>query len=223
MPEPIEPVVTPQDPTVMPPADPTPEPTAPPVEPANPDNNNQPSDDDDDSSLLGVKKDGKVGDKVVPEKYEFKLPEGFELDEETLGVFAPVFKELNLDNEQAQKLVDAYAPTMEKMGEKLKEQFDAEAKKAFKEIVGGWKSETIKELGAESEAKLSLADKAVEKIGSPELREALDNTGLGSHKAFVNMMIKVGEILGEDTLVEGSGPTDSSEEAKLKKMYPTMN
>lgn len=44
----------------------------------------------------------------APEKYEFKAGEGVELDAEALKDFEPVARDLNLTNEQAQKLVDAY-------------------------------------------------------------------------------------------------------------------
>ncbi|MGU4637276.1 peptidase, partial [Escherichia coli] len=52
----------------------------------------------------------KDGDKPegAPEKYEFQAAEGVELDTEALKEFEPVARELNLTNEQAQKLVDAY-------------------------------------------------------------------------------------------------------------------
>ncbi|KAE9882863.1 peptidase, partial [Escherichia coli] len=44
----------------------------------------------------------------APEKYEFTAGEGVELDTEALKDFEPVARDLNLTNEQAQKLVDAY-------------------------------------------------------------------------------------------------------------------
>ncbi|MCV5473515.1 peptidase, partial [Escherichia coli] len=69
-----------------------------------------------DKSQEGEKKEGdqpaekKEGDKPegAPEKYEFQAAEGVELDADALKDFEPVARELNLTNEQAQKLVDAY-------------------------------------------------------------------------------------------------------------------
>ena len=43
---------------------------------------------------------------VVPEKYEFKLPEGMTLDSAKMAIVEPLFKELGLSQESAQKLVD---------------------------------------------------------------------------------------------------------------------
>ncbi|ECV7263739.1 TPA: peptidase, partial [Salmonella enterica subsp. enterica serovar Strathcona] len=42
----------------------------------------------------------------APEKYAFTAPEGQELDTSALAQFEPVARELNLTQEQAQKLVD---------------------------------------------------------------------------------------------------------------------
>lgn len=61
-------------------------------------------------SLKTISRVKKDGDKPegAPEKYEFQAAEGVELDTEALKEFEPVARELNLTNEQAQKLVDAY-------------------------------------------------------------------------------------------------------------------
>ncbi|HET9131900.1 MAG TPA: hypothetical protein VFO86_13180, partial [Terriglobia bacterium] len=46
----------------------------------------------------------------APEKYaDFTLPEGFKFDDKTLEAATAVFKDLNLSQEGAQKLVDLYA------------------------------------------------------------------------------------------------------------------
>ena len=85
-----------------------------------------------------------LGDKTegAPEKYEFQAAEGVELDTEALKEFEPVARELNLTNEQAQKLVDAYpkilAGVQQRQAEawqKTTEQWAADVK-ADKEIGG---------------------------------------------------------------------------------------
>ncbi len=59
--------------------------------------------------LADKKNDANKSDVGAPEKYEFKAPEeGQELDKGALEVFEPIARELNLNNEQAQKLVDVY-------------------------------------------------------------------------------------------------------------------
>ena len=192
MPEPkIEPTDTPQDPV---------EPIeTPAVEPEGTDKVEESTPEPEESTLLGDKKeegeDGAEESKPrergeVPEKYELTLPEDMELDQDTLDLFSPIFKELGLSNEDAQKLVEVYAPLMENQNERFAER----AKQEFKAMVDGWKADTMKELGADAKTKLAVANKAIDRLGSPELREVLDQTGVGNSKAFVLMMTKVGEI-----------------------------
>jgi len=103
----------------------------------------------------------------VPEKYEVTMPEGFELDQGTLDLFSPVFKELGITNEGAQKLVEAYVPMIQDVAEKQRQ----DNLNQYKELVDGWKDETMKELGADADKKLSLSAKAINKFGGEELRK----------------------------------------------------
>lgn len=56
----------------------------------------------------GAEGEGEGEDKV-PDKYEIKAPEGMELDAQMVEQFTPIFKELGLSQEKAQKLADAYS------------------------------------------------------------------------------------------------------------------
>ena len=164
-------------------------------------------------------KEEKAADKVVPEKYEIKVPEGMTLDAQTLEMFSPIFKELGITNEGAQKLVNAYVPLLQSSVDKMRQ----ESLKEYQGIVEGWKSETMKELGADAQKKIALCGKALNKFGTKELREALDETGLGNHKELVRFMAKIGETISEDTFVDTeSKPLPGASGINLKKMYPTM-
>src|SRR5262245_3138783 len=53
--------------------------------------------------------EGETPPEGAPEKYEaFKLPEGYEFDKDSLTSAQALFKELNLPQASAQKLVDMY-------------------------------------------------------------------------------------------------------------------
>jgi hypothetical protein len=162
----------------------------------------------------------KVADKTVPEKYAFKMPEGVVLDETTLGIFEPIFKELGLSQEGATKLVEAYIPLIQSSADKVRD----ENLKQFAEMVSEWKAETMKDLGADSKQKIAACGKALQKFGTPELREMLNQTGVGSHKELVKFMAKVGATISEDSFVDTPGqPNILSEADRLKKMYPSMS
>jgi len=227
--EPITPAVTPQDPAIV---EPTPTPTPDPTPtPADPEADPKPAEEED-PTLLGADPkdpaanadepkgdDPKAEPGTVPESYEFKLAEGIELDQATLDLFSPVFKELGLDNAKAQMLVDTYVPVVQGLEEKIKQ----DSLNDFKEIVKGWKDATLKELGADSDKKLAICARGINKFGDDNFRAALDQTGLGNHPEFVKFMIKVGETVTEDPLVDpvNSMPGSTSQD-KLNQMYPTM-
>ncbi len=94
---------------------------------------------------------------------------------------------LNLTNEQAQKLVDAYpkilAGVQQRRAEarqKTTEQWAADVK-ADKEIGG---DKLI--------SNLSAAQRALDQFGTPELKEYLNTTGLGNHPDLVKTFVKIG-------------------------------
>jgi len=172
------------------------------------------------STMLGEEakeEKSSIAEVVVPEKYEFKVPEGMEVDAKLVETITPIFKDLKLNQEQAQKLVDAYAPY-------VKNQIEAQQQKAigeYKTIVNEWKTATQKDLGADADKKLAVAAKAINKFGTPELRELLNETGVGNHKALVNFMINVGTLISEDSFAEPHKASTSGAD-DLSILYPTM-
>lgn len=138
----------------------------------------------------------------APEKYEFKAPEGVSLDKPTLEKFSVLAKELNLPQEQAQKLVDLQMNFAREQSEALKT--------SYAQTVEGWKQETVKALGAGHEKELGFAAMALNKFGTPELKQLLNETGLGNHKELAMLLIKVGKKVSEDTLVDGKNVTEKS-------------
>ncbi|MEG5871089.1 peptidase [Enterobacter ludwigii] len=135
----------------------------------------------------------------APEKYEFTAGEGVELDTEALKDFEPVARELNLTNEQAQKLVDAYPKILAGVQQRQAE--------AWQKQTEGW-AETVKadkEIGGDKlTANLSAAQRALDQFGTPELKEYLNATGLGNHPDLVKTFVKIGKAMSEDGMVDGS-------------------
>jgi len=160
---------------------------------------------------------------VVPEKYDLKVPEGMTLDQAMLDKISPVFKELKISQEGAQRLADVYAPYIKEMVEQSRTTAVGE----FNKMVGDWKAETTKELskdGAKSEQELAHAAKFIDKFGGPELRQVLNETGLGNHIALVKAFIKAGKAIANDSFPDSTkrDVKDDSEEAKAKRMFPSM-
>ncbi|HAS8352680.1 TPA: peptidase [Vibrio vulnificus] len=134
---------------------------------------------------------------AAPEKYEFKAAEGQELDAEAVKAFEPIAKELNLSNEQAQKLVDVYGSTiMPHVMKQIDEQWSRQSEQWAEQV------RADKDLG--SDVSIGAAQKAMDKFGSPELKQYLTETGLGNHPELVRIFANIGKAMSEDGLVTGN-------------------
>lgn len=144
----------------------------------------------------------------APETYaDFTAPEGYTLSKDLIGEAAPIFKELNLSQDQAQKLVDFYAKT---------QTGPAEAQQAaYNETRQGWRNEVLKDTtlstGNDLKPEVRAAiGRAVDSLG-PELsksfREVMDLTGAGDNPAFVKAMFEFSKFVTEGRPVSGKGPS----------------
>lgn len=135
----------------------------------------------------------------APEKYEFQAGEGVELDTEALKDFEPVARDLNLTNEQAQKLVDAYPKILAGVQQRQSEAWQAQTEQWASDV------KADKEIGGDKlTANLSAAQRALDLFGTPELKEYLNTTGLGNHPDLVKTFVKIGKAMSEDGMVDGS-------------------
>ncbi|HDS7133368.1 TPA: peptidase [Klebsiella aerogenes] len=144
----------------------------------------------------------------APEKYEFTAGEGVELDTEALKDFEPVARDLNLTNEQAQKLVDAYPKILAGVQQRQAEAWQAQTEEWAATV------KADKEIGGDKlTANLGVAQRALDTFGTPELKEYLNGTGLGNHPELVKAFIKVGKAMSEDGMVTGkeSGQRSAAE------------
>ena len=148
----------------------------------------------------------------APEKYEdFKIPEGMIVDKTLIDKVSPIFKELKLTQEGAQKLVDVYNDTMKA---------NAEAQVAnFKQFLKTSYDETVKELGANYKDQLAYVAKVRDRFLSEETQEILDASGLSNNKAFILDLIKLGKLISEDKLPPGSSATPAGEKSAAQTLY----
>ncbi len=156
--------------------------------------------------------DAKAKAGEVPEKYEFKVPEGITLNQALVDKFSPVFKDLKVTQEGAQKLVDLYI-------ENQKVEADAQAT-TFKQFLKESYDETVKELGANYKEQLAYVAKVRDRFLSEESQEMLDASGLSNNKALILDFIKIGKLISEDKLPPGSSATPAGEKSAAATMYP---
>jgi hypothetical protein len=150
----------------------------------------------------------------APEKYDFKAPEGQALAPEVMSEFSKVAKEMDLSQDQAQKLVDSVAPQM------------LQAQKAvFDKQVSDWTeaAKTDKEFGGEKlNENLAVAKKALETFGTPELTKLLNDTGLGNNPEIIRAFYKAGKQISSASFVSGNKAPVSTNASAASKLYPDM-
>lgn len=152
---------------------------------------------------------------TAPEKYEFQAPEGSALSPDVLSEFEVTARELNLSQDAAQTLISKMAPAMQKAQQaevaRLRTEW-AEASKVDKEFGG--------EKFAEN---LAISSKAVNTFGDQELKDILEQTGLGNHPAFIRAFYKAGKQISPSAFVAGGLSTSANDQTPTaKRLYPDM-
>lgn len=152
----------------------------------------------------------------VPEdgKYDLKMPDGVELDAELATAMGVDFKELGLTNAQAQKLADKFIAVQTAKATKQNETWGntlqkwADDAKADADIGGDKWDGTV-----------SASRRAVEKLGTPELKEYLNASGGGNHPELIRFMAKVGSMIKEDDPASGGAPGKATRD-RAEVLYP---
>jgi hypothetical protein len=148
-----------------------------------------------------TKTDEPVDNKETLEYTDFIIPEGLEMNKEMVESFKPLAKELGLNQEQAQKLVDFQTGFVKQQADNFK----IEAENIAKELT----NQTLKRLsenGKDYKKELVYADKAMMLLSADKrsaLRETLDKSGVGRHPDLVEYFVEVGKRISEDSFVEG--------------------
>jgi hypothetical protein len=167
-----------------------------------------------DTGKTEAAKEGDQAAQGAPEKYELQAPEGFQLEPDTTTAFEGIARELNLTNEQANKLVP--------LGAQLVQKVQAQQQEAHQQQVTQWADEakSDKEFGGEKfDASLKVALKARDQFATPELRTVLDQTGLGNHPEVVRLFYRIGNAIGDDKFVNGQSAGGSAGKTLAERMY----
>lgn len=145
---------------------------------------------------------------------DFDLPEGMQLDETVLTEATPIFKELGLGQEQAQKLVEFHAKQVQAGAQKQAE--------AFTQLKNDWKTETENdsEIGGDKyDENVKLAQATVARFGTDGFKKLMDDFGIGNHPEMVRVMAGVGRTLKED-VPDSEGNAPSKAKDRISILYP---
>lgn len=159
---------------------------------------------------------------VVPEAYEaFTVPEGMEIEESVLPDVHAVFKDLGLSQEKANEVFGKLLAIQQKM--ELSPEAALEQQQAQVTALSNEWTQQIKndpELGgANFEASLAQALLPIQAKATPELRDVLNLSGLGSNPHFFRFMHALGGMMREDAFVQGGTQTGSSRRSDAEVFY----
>lgn len=162
----------------------------------------------------------------APAKYEFKPADGKTLDQSAIDAAIPVFKELNLTQAQADKLMSVWNGRVEDLSK--------ENVKFVETMRADWRSQVEKDPEMSGRLDQIKADiGAFKQTLDPKLRadfeEAMNLTGAGDHPAFVKTFWKMSQSFIEGKHVTGSGPSPNGQsrpndrpKSLAEMMYPNL-
>jgi hypothetical protein len=176
------------------------------------------------------KKEGSLineGPDGAPEAYaDFKVPDGFTLDPEVSKEAGTIFKDLNLTQDSAQRLVDFY---VSKTQEAAQQPF-----KTWENMQKEWRDAVAKdtEIGGKLAEVKTTVSRAIDSLGDAKLasdfREAMDITGAGNHPAFVKAFYRLARQVTEGGHVQGGKPSPLGQQAPgerrslAQNLYPSL-
>ncbi|QND53466.1 hypothetical protein HB779_17405 [Phyllobacterium sp. 628] len=131
-------------------------------------------------------------------KYALTMPEGIAVDQALLDALGPKFAAKQMTTREAQELTDEYVKVeqaraktrTENWGKTLEKWVDDA--KADKDIGGTKWDDTV-----------ATSRRAVNTLGTPELKEYLQASGGGNHPELIRFMAKVGAMIKEDSPADG--------------------
>lgn len=146
----------------------------------------------------------------APEQYtDFTAPEGTSLDSALTGDLKTLAKELDLSQEDAQKVAD--------LGVKHAQSLVAKQTEALTAAATEWEAQARAdtEYGGDAfEENLGVAKKAVDAFATPELKKLLNETRLGSHPEMIRFMVRTGKAISQDRFVGGRTAPDGKRSAE---------
>ena len=178
---------TPQGGEGTPPAPPQERPLAPPNNPPDGQQETPPE------NPFGFQKE----EPVIPDVYEFNLPEGLTVSDEQKEAFTAVAKEARMTQEQANSLLKMHADIV------MEQQRQAE------EIKNQWMNECAKK-GLNTPENLAAAKIAVDTFGGDDAMNALIESGAAYHPAVQAFLQRIGHLLKEDNAPDGKAAAQPS-------------
>lgn len=139
--------------------------------------------------------------------YDFKVPEGVQLDTAMADEFKALAKDAKLPADTAQKVVDLAIK---------REQARAEA---FAKQVDDWAKQVKADPELGKEENLAAARSFVNTFGDDDLKSLLNSTGMGNHPAVVRALLKASKAISEDKFIAGKSDAEPAKKDPAAVLY----
>lgn len=157
------------------------------------------ADTDPDKEKEGESKEGEESEDGDEKKVDYgdinlpqDLPEGMAIDTQLFDSVKEIGTKYNIPKEAMQEMVDGYAKRIADADTALQNQ--------WAEVERGWKdtAKTDKEIGGDKfDTNVEKAKRAVSTFGTPELKEALEQSRMGNHPEIIRIFARIGEKISE--------------------------
>jgi len=150
-------------------------------------------------NLISLPQEGESWDNLFNQIGRPEKPDGYDFgdDEGVLDDFREFAHQTGLSQDQAENILNLFGD--------IQEEEKTQRVKEIEDLALDTKINLQKEWGNKYEGKIDMATRAFAQFSSPELKSIMNETGLGNHPEMIRAFSKIGEILGEDSLVVGTG------------------
>lgn len=147
----------------------------------------------------------------APETYEFSMPDGMAIDQAMADAVSPVMRDLGLKQDQADKLVQAYAAIQ---AARAREAQETEAA-----ILAGWDKEV--KAWPKADDRLRAINRVIARFGDDQVKTLFTAPAYGSNPVLLRFLDKVASIIREDT-IETPGATPAATKTAAELLFPSM-
>ena len=158
-------------------------------------------------------------EKVVPEKYEIKIPEKSLITDDQLGKIESFAKDRGFSNEEAQAMVESVNTTVENSLNLFQEEQVKQVKELTQVEWPKLAKEDTEIGGDDFEKNCELSKRITTKYGSEEFNKLLVDQGYGNHPEFIRFTTKLGKLMSDDELVFRSSNEERDEKETADVLY----
>lgn len=144
-----------------------------------------------------------------PVEVSLQAPEGFENFQGDFDAFSTEATSWLKDNPKA-TAADVLKWAAERQANLVKDQV-TQADQAFTQQIETWENEAKADAdigGDKFDANMAMAKKAIDTLGSDDLKAILNESGVGSHPAVIKFVVKVGQALSESPVLKSGDGGD---------------